>query len=291
MLRLGLSEPSDALLRAVAFQTGFPLAHFQQVDPPDFTFGSLLFRSRVALTARDRRISYRYGQVAFEIAEKLAARLRTPALKLPRVEEKPQRAARIVRSALGIPPDAPIGKLINTLEQHGVIVLASPVRALAHDAYSLWAGPNRERAVMVFAAGLPGDRLRFSGAHETRHLTSTANGTRQEIERDADEFAAEFLMPEEAMRNELVAPITLAGLAPLKPRWGVSFQALIRRAYTLDVISERQYRYLMQQIVMRFGGRKKEPMPLPVERPRGLRQMAEGALRKPDRLRAPGKRT
>lgn len=269
-----VSPPSDALLRAFAFQCGFPLSHFEQDDPPDFTFGSLMYRSRVALTARERRVAYRYGQVAFELAEKLGARLRTVPLNIPRVEEPPRRAAAIMRSALGISPDAPIGKLVNTLERHGVIVLASPVRAQAHDAFSLRAGANRERAVIVIAAGMPGDRSRFTISHEVRHLTSTARGDRKEIESDADKFAAEFLLPEEAMRNELVPPITLSSLAPLKPRWGVAIQTLIRRAYELEIISDRQYRYLMQQVGAR-GWRTKEPMPLHTERPRALRQMAE----------------
>lgn len=270
----GIDEPSQAVLRAISFQTGFPIAHFKQNDPPDFTFGSLLFRSRVAMPARDRRVAYRWGQVAFELTEKLGKSLRTPALKLPRVDEPPCQAAKLIRAALGISPDVPVGRLVNLLEQHGVLVLASPVRAAMHEAYSLWAGDNRERAVMILATGLPGDRLRFSVAHELRHLTCTARGTKAEIERDANIFAAEFLMPEEAMRNELVAPITLAGVAPLKSRWGVSIQALIRRARDLEIITDRQYTYLMQQVAM-SGWRSKEPLEITPEKPRALRQMAE----------------
>ena len=276
----GVMEASDVLIRAVAFQTGFPVSHFQQDDPPEFTYGSLLFRSRVAMGAQERRVAYRYGQTAFELAEKLGRRLRTPPLALPRISEPPKIAAAMMRSALGIPPDAPISKLINTLERHGVIILASPVPPVAHDAYSLWAGTNRERAVMIIAAGLPGDRLRFSVGHELRHLTYPATGTRQEIERDADVFSAEFLMPDEAMRAEILPPVTLAGLARLKPKWGVSIQALAKRAVDLAIINDRRYRYLMQQIGMR-GWRTSEPPQVAVERPRGLRQMAEHLYGKP----------
>src|SRR5262249_54911577 len=161
----------------ISLHTGLPIAHFTQDDPPEFTFGSLLFRSRVAMTARERRAAYRWGQLAFELTEKLSKRLRQPPLSLPRIEEPPPDAARSMRSALGISPDVPIRKLIRTLERHGVLVLASPVRADAHDAYSLWAGADRERAVMVVVAGRPGDRVRFSVAHELRHLTCTARGT------------------------------------------------------------------------------------------------------------------
>lgn len=279
-IEAGQSDASDSIVRAAAFQTGFPIAHFQQEDPPEFTSGSLLFRSRTTLTARERRIAFRYGQLAFELAEKLGRRLKLPPLKLPRMDEPPKQAARMMRMALGIPGDARVDKLVNILERHGVLVLASPVRGVAHDAYSLWAGNDRERAVIIIASGSPGDRLRFSVAHELRHLSCTARGTRGEIERDADVFGAEFLLPEEAMRNVLVPPITLTGLARLKPYWGVAIQTLIRRAVDLEIINPRQYAYLMQQVGMR-GWRTKEPVEIPAERPRGLRKMAELLYGKP----------
>ena len=81
----GIAEASEALLRTFSFQTGFPISHFRQDDPPDFTFGSLLFRARVSMPAQERRIAYRYGQLAFELAEKLSKRLQTPRLNLPRL--------------------------------------------------------------------------------------------------------------------------------------------------------------------------------------------------------------
>ncbi len=53
-------------------------------------------------------------------------------------------------------------------------------------------------------------------------------------------------------------------------------QMLIRRARDLDLITERQYHYLMQQLSAR-GWRTAEPsnLAVSVERPRLLRRMAE----------------
>jgi hypothetical protein len=78
------------------------------------------------------------------------------------------------------------------------------------------------------------------------------------------------------MRQELKPPLTLTTIAPLKPRWGVSVQALIRRAFDLSISTERQYRYLMQQMSI-YGWRTAEPAKLavPTEKPRALRKMAE----------------
>jgi Zn-dependent peptidase ImmA (M78 family) len=78
------------------------------------------------------------------------------------------------------------------------------------------------------------------------------------------------------MRQEIETPVTLSRIAPLKLRWGVSLQALVRRAHDLGVIANRQYRYLFEQLSAR-GWRMNEPANLAVaqERPRGLRKMAE----------------
>jgi Zn-dependent peptidase ImmA (M78 family) len=76
------------------------------------------------------------------------------------------------------------------------------------------------------------------------------------------------------MREALVPPITLTTLADLKARWGVSLQALIRRALTLECVTPSQYRSLSAQLGAR-GWRTREPVAVPVEQPRALRQLAE----------------
>ncbi len=78
------------------------------------------------------------------------------------------------------------------------------------------------------------------------------------------------------MRREIIPPVTLSTLAPLKLRWGVSLQALIRRSRELKIITDRQYTYLNQQLSAR-GWKKQEPdnLAVPVERPRAFRKMVE----------------
>jgi Zn-dependent peptidase ImmA (M78 family) len=134
------------------------------------------------------------------------------------------------------------------------------------------------RPVIVVIAGAPGDRLRFNLAHELGHLVmhQTIRDDLSELEREANLFAAELLMPESALRQEIVPPVTLPTLSALKLRWRVSVQALIRRAYDLEIITVRQYKYLMHQLTER-GWRLQEPINLavPIEKPRALRQIAE----------------
>ncbi|MDP9454862.1 MAG: XRE family transcriptional regulator [Actinomycetota bacterium] len=280
----GYLQPSKEVLEAVALQTGFPPAFFRQESTTNFPEGSLLFRARRSITATQRAQAHQYAKTIFEGVERMAEKLEVVPVRLPRGLEDPRAAAQDARAALGLPPDTPIRHLINTVEKGGVLVLALPVALEKRDAYSLWAGHRGQKPVIVVAGEAPGDRLRFSVAHELGHLILHREHpkTEKEMDDEADRFASEFLLPEEPMRHELVTPITLTGLAQLKLRWRVSIQALIRRARDLDIITERQYKYLFQKL-SKLGWRKQEPknFAVPVEKPRAVRQMAELLYGKP----------
>ncbi|MDP9316495.1 MAG: XRE family transcriptional regulator [Chloroflexota bacterium] len=271
-------QPSDELIEAIAIQTGFPPSFFRQDEMSDFPLGSLLFRARAAMSARERAMVHRYGEVMFELAERMAARVRGIPLRLPRLAEDPVTAAQATRSSMGLAPNVPINNLIRSVEKCGVLVLMLPNPMEKGDAFSLWAGKNRQRPVIVVSGHAPSDRLRFSVAHELGHLVmhEAPSGKILDLEQEAHQFAAELLMPEAAMREEITPPVTLTSMAELKPRWKVAIQALIRRSKDLGILSDRQYRYLFEQVASR-GWRTREPINLDVamERPRAVRQMAE----------------
>ncbi|MCH7472745.1 ImmA/IrrE family metallo-endopeptidase, partial [bacterium] len=240
----GRLTPSDELLEAIAGQTGFPSAFFQQETGSDFPLGSLLlFRARASVTASDQSFAHRYAQVVYELAGKLARRVTTIHLRLPQINDDiPESAASMTRDALGLSPDTPIRDLIHTIEKSGVFVLALPFSLERIDAFSLWAGSHSETPVIVVLSDAPGDRLRFNVAHEIGHLVMhrSMKGDVQGVEKEADRFAGALLLPEPAMREELFAPITLTSIAALKRRWRVSMQALIMRAFDLGIITDRQ---------------------------------------------------
>ena len=121
-----------------------------------------------------------------------------------------------------------------------------------------------------------GDRIRSSTAHELGHLVmhKGLNYDGSNLEDEANQFAAEFLLPEQSMRRAFRQNFTLDYAQRLKPTWKVSMQMLIRRARDLGCITERRYRYLFMQIGKR-GWRKAEPVDIPTEQPRLYRQMAE----------------
>jgi Zn-dependent peptidase ImmA (M78 family)/DNA-binding XRE family transcriptional regulator len=279
LVEAGLRQPSSEMLASLAMQTGFSPAFFRQGFPPQFSVGSLLFRAQQSVTARQRSQAQRYGEIVYESAMRMAAQVvTTNPLRLPQLDPgtTPELAAELTRAALGLAPDRPVGPLINLIERSGVIVLALPTHLPKRDAFSLWTQATPSTPLIALSTGVPGDRLRFSVAHELGHLVlhSALKGGLATVEKEADRFAAAFLLPAASMWQELVPPLTLTMLAELKPRWGVAIQALVMRAKELEIISPNQAAYLFKQISMR-GWRTNEPIRLEPEKPRAYRKMAE----------------
>jgi len=278
LVESGQFIPNNNLITRLALKLGFPPSFFRQKPSHEFPLGSLLYRAHASIRSIDRSLAHRYAQLAFELSERMGNKLQLGPLRLPHVSENPKLAAQLARSSMGLSPDTPIAHVIRACEKAGVLVVILPVVIEKLDAFSLWAGKKLARPVIVLSGGRPGDRTRLSIAHELGHLVmhETLVQSLRDAERQAYEFAAEFLLPADSIRQELVPPITLASLVPLKKRWGVSLQALAMRAREIEVISDRQCRYLFEQMSQK-GWRKREPKSLDVqvEKPRGLRQMAE----------------
>lgn len=271
-IEAGAFLASDELVLAISRRTVQPLRFFQQEAPPEFVPGSLLFRAHAALTKREMTATYRHAQIAYELYMKLRARLRAIPVKFPDLSSTdPQRAARLVRKGLELSKDEPIPHLLNVLEWHGLVAVVIPA-VKSREAFSYW---SENTPILALSSNRSGDRGRMTISHEIGHLVLHRGKSRFEVnDIEADEFAAEFLMPESVMKSEIRSPVTLASLALLKPRWGVSIQALIRRAKDIDIITDRQYRYLFEQ-VSAMGWRMSEPVHINPEKPRALRQMAE----------------
>ena len=78
-----------------------------------------------------------------------------------------------------------------------------------------------------------------------------------DVEAQANAFAAEFLMPVEVIRSSL-RNLKIGRLLDLKREYGVSMQALVERAYQLDLLSPSQ-RTGMYKMFSAKGWRTREP--------------------------------
>ncbi|MBP7559237.1 MAG: ImmA/IrrE family metallo-endopeptidase [Armatimonadetes bacterium] len=149
--------------------------------------------------------------------------------------------------------DDPIGNLCETLEDQGVKVILLGEAPKGFDAYSCWAN-GAMPVVVSTAASLPGDRQRFSLAHELGHLLlHFSNGL--DVERACHRFAAAFLVPREAVYREVGrrrGQVSIEELHSLKHKWGMSMAAWTFRLRDLRVISDEQYRSL--QVRFRVNG-------------------------------------
>ena len=278
-MEMTVREWPDEIVETLAFQTGFPVSFFQQGLGPEFPMGSLLFRCRASLAGSEKAHLRQYAMLEFEIAEKLSTKIKPLPLHLPSFSgEDPNIAARITRTTLGLSPDAPIPHLINKLERNGIFVLALPLGHDKFDAFSLWSDTDPRKPIMVVSGAKTGDRIRLNCAHELGHLVlhKSPRGNLADIEKEAQTFAAEFLLPAEAMKREIRRSATLTDIAKLKPRWGVAIQALVYRAHQLELITDRQYRYMFEQIgKLKWRLREPENLDVPQERPRLFRKLAE----------------
>lgn len=277
-IEAGLLDPSAEVAESIAHRTRFPLSFF--TDHPRFQFPAetLMFRARASATRRETIAACRHAEISLELLELLETSVTPIPVRLQKSSQTPEVTAQHVRHLFGIDADQPISNLLNCVERMGITALSLPIDLAKIDAFSMWLNATGKRPVIAICRNKPGDRLRFNVAHELGHLALHAElkRLRPAEHHEADRFAAELLMPAGAIRKEMDTPVTLSRIAPLKLRWGVSIQALIRRAYDLGIIANRQYRYLFEQLSAK-GWRTSEPSNLAVsqERPRALRKMAE----------------
>lgn len=186
-------------------------------------------------------------------------------------------AARSLREAWKIGLD-PIENLTERLEDKALRV-GSIEAPEAFDACAFDAAVNGGIPVIVFNKDRPGDRQRFSIAHELGHLVLDVDSSMDE-EKACHRFSGAFLVPKELLIHD-VGPnrkqMSLRELELLKEKYGFSMQALVYRMNDLGILS----RHHAGRIFDRFednGFKKVEPgAPVPQEHPRRFERMVEHA--------------
>jgi Zn-dependent peptidase ImmA (M78 family)/DNA-binding XRE family transcriptional regulator len=143
-----------------------------------------------------------------------------------------QHAARLIRAQWRMPL-GPVVNLTRWLEGAGVLVFEEDFGTHRIDGLSQWVG---DHPVMLINVNAPPDRKRLTKAHELGHLVLHSNIATENMEGEANRFAAELLMPLDEIRPEL-RKIDLGTLAALKREWGVSMQAMLERAHGLKTVT------------------------------------------------------
>jgi Zn-dependent peptidase ImmA (M78 family)/transcriptional regulator with XRE-family HTH domain len=172
-------------------------------------------------------------------------------------------------------PRGPIQNLVDLIEAAGGIVILCRFNTALLDGISFRA--EGLPPLFFMNRDMPGDRFRFSLAHELGHMIlHSVPGDDEKMEQEAHRFAAAFLMPAAEIRPYLSSP-KLSVFARVKAFWKVSIKALIKRSYDLKLITDNQYRWLNVQYSKTF--KAGEPVVIEMERPSKLRGMVEYHLR------------
>lgn len=148
------------------------------------------------------------------------------------IDTTPAEAALLLRAQWRMPV-GPVRHLVRWLEAAGCVIIEEDFATSRIDGMSQWIG---DHPVMLINRAVPVDRKRMTMAHELGHLVLHNGFATVETEREANEFAAEFLMPAHVIRPDL-RPVTIGRMRDLKLVWIVSMQALCERAYSLNLLS------------------------------------------------------
>lgn len=256
--------PSDETIARLAQELRFPTEFFF-ADPVDsIDEASVSFRSLKRMTAAQKHAALAAGTLALEISDWINSRFKLPEPCLPDLRgERPEEAARIVRTEWGLGTYS-IKNMIHLLESKGVRVFSLHENAREVDAFSMWKGStpfifsNQQKTAA---------HRRFDAAHELGHLVLHKHGAPNGpvAEREADAFAAAFLMPADTVKAATTGWETVDDLIRLKAKWMVSVGALARRLRDVGMASEWHYRTLCIRISER-GYRTSEPADYPPER-------------------------
>jgi Zn-dependent peptidase ImmA (M78 family) len=277
-------EVGDAVPSAITLQA---LLEVLRVDP-EFVVATdaddeadlpAFFRSLRTTPARERRRARSVVQLVHRLAVVLDDEVGLPPRDIPLIAADPfidaeerreaaEQAAGAVRRAWKLKA-GPVDHVVRTLEAHGVVCARLHLREARVDAFSV---NFADHPIAVLTTDKDKwDRSRFDAAHELGHLVmhDEAAGV-PEAERQANEFAAAFLMPERDIRRHLPARPDWRQLKELKSTWGVSMAALLMRARTLGVMPETAY-ISATKVMSARGWRRHEPVDGTPEAPSLLR--------------------
>jgi len=256
----GTIPPGPKTLRALSVALEVPPAFFA-LDISETHEG--FFRSLRRTSIRQRRQARALAYIAHDVAHVEGLKTATiPHIPVPldANREEVERVAQDVRREWKL-PRGPIGNVVETLEAHGVVVIRLPFSGEDVDAFSL---PFPDWPVVVLAADKNDrGRSRFDCAHELGHLVMHADQVWgiKEVEQQAHQFAAAFLMPDADIVDELPSRADWPALFELKRKWQVSLAALLMRARRLDIMTEAAYLAAVKETSAR-GWRRVEPIPL-----------------------------
>ncbi|HDR7517141.1 helix-turn-helix domain-containing protein [Bacillus mobilis] len=282
--------PSLEILFRIISNLNFPREFFFGEDTFDMETEGTFFRSRLTSTQKEKKPSEFTKNMTVLIRDFLEGYI-----DFPKVPKKPminndhsiEELAYQVRKELGL-SDKPVNNILRLLEEQGFVVSLISNKMDKVDAFS---SQTKINGNIYYTVVLEGEeysyyRQQFSIAHELGHWVlhsevldpqSLEKDEYKEMEDEANEFAACFMLPKEAFSRDVsLEPLNLDYYVHLKKKWQVSIGAMVMRAFNLGIISSEDYQKLQRQISYRKW-RITEPLDTvkTISKPIALKQAVE----------------
>lgn len=287
--------PEPITLRRIAEALKFPYSFFLEYDSPS-TVGNTYFRALYSSKKKDLAAQRVKAKYLAKVHSVLSTKVKFKSLNLP--DFAIGKSMTIEEIALHVRQYwdlgcAPISNMVALLERNGIIVGEFATDSREIDAFYQY---YEESDCPTYCVILGTDkrnfyRRQFNCAHELGHillherysdLDEIDREEFREREKQANAFAAAFLLPAKEFANDIAAyPNRLEHYIELKKKWNVSIMAMVMRAYDLGCLTANQYSYLMRQMSVK-GYRKVEPLDdsIDYKHPYALKQSIELLLTK-----------
>lgn len=272
MYEISKSQPTDkTTVIRLAQALDFPIKYFYEPSSA-IASGTVYFRSLLTTNKKYRSeqiVKMDYLSQIYSLLQDYVSFPEFVHLDLPG-NISPEQAAYALRDAWGL-GRGPLDNLVSIVEQHGILVTSISTNTNDVDAFSQFMQTGDVPTFIIAYSNnkTSAVRIHFDIAHELGHIClhewseDIEDVSKEEFkrkEREANDFAAAFLLPEETFRRDAErGPQTITYYKQLKKKWKVSIAAMIRRSEKLGIITTDDYQNLIR-IMQRRGLRKEEPL-------------------------------
>ncbi len=266
---------NDEVVETIAEKTNFPVHFFRQegyIVPENLNYRKRDIVAQKLITPIHAQVNIIRKHIHFLTMALNIAKPNVPVLQVSETQT-PQSIAIKLRKLWNV--NTPIIEDLNKLiESNGIVISSFPFGTDRVDSRSILT--DDKFPIIFFNQSLLGDTQRFTLAYELGQLimhSSSIVPMDRDVSREANAFAAEFLMPAKDIIKDFTEGISIPLLGELKRKWKVSMIALLYRADDLGMITANQKRYILQQF-NQLHIRRREPMELdvPKEEPKLLKQ-------------------
>lgn len=272
----------------------FPIEFFYSNNIDAIKVSNTYFRALLGSSKKEKISQVNRAIIVSSIYKVLKQYVNFPKLNIPKEseiksDEDIKQKANELREVWKI-KNRPVDDIVYLMESNGILVNTVSTDEEGIDAYTQYTtiGEDEIMCVTLENEKTSAARLQFSAAHELGHIlihghyidvNNVERAEFREIERQANLFAAELLLPENEFKKDLLYPINLKSYEIMKRKWKVSIGAMMMRALNLEMITKNQYQYLIKQYNTKQY-RKNEPLDdiIAIPKPQVLKRATEMLL-------------